>query len=48
MKMKGMLFLIGLGVGGTLLYQNVKNTGSGGSPHCFYGVCPWPATGGTL
>jgi len=25
MKMKGMLCLIGLGVGGTLLYQNIKN-----------------------
>ena len=25
MKMKGALCLIGLGVGGTLLYQNLKN-----------------------
>lgn len=25
MKMKGALCLIGLGVGGTLLYQNIKN-----------------------
>ena len=25
MKTKGALYLIGLGVGGTLLYQNIKN-----------------------
>lgn len=25
MKTKGVLFLIGLGIGGTLLYQNIKN-----------------------
>ena len=25
MKTKGALFLIGLGVGGTLLFQNIKN-----------------------
>lgn len=25
MKTKGAIFLIGLGVGGTLLYQNLKN-----------------------
>lgn len=25
MKMKGSLCLIGLGIGGTLLYQNIKN-----------------------
>ena len=25
MKLKGAIYLIGLGVGGTLLYQNLKN-----------------------